>query len=615
MLYVEELKRDLTDREAAIWQGRSGLAPETEAAYRLRWRQRAVGGPTARRPAAVASVPVSVPKKSSLPCIHLGEAVGSKILCPSCRGHVEVQPFVCAVHGTCSQMKRLPGVPGCCNGCPDKLTAQPAKAVPAKTVAPLPATHYPPVTTRNLLYHVYPLRGSCWKWNVDQLLRRIGLFNGKRIVAIAVDDGTDPADDVRRAFGDAVQFVVVPNAKDRWDGAAFEAIYSRVESVDPGEVTFWAHAKGVTSRQWAGDAPKLWAAAMYAVNLDYWPVVERLLARRPVVGAFKRQGKSWEASASLWHYSGSFHWFRHAPLFSQPNWREIDAFYGCMESYPSIHFADSDAGNLFYGFSDPGQPTLYQEAKWAAEITPALQMWQSDNREDFRPSGDIETPSSQSIQSSSSSQSIIDDFHRLYYDTGLQRRGTWTSTFWRGVAVEKCPLDLHIYQEIIHEVRPGLIIETGTKHGGSALFLADMCELVGNGCVVSIDIAPDAELPEHPRLTYALGSSTDPAIVQSVRCWLACDGPVLVILDSDHGKEHVLAEMRAYAPLVTVGSYLIVEDGNIGGHPVSPGHGAGPWEAVAEFLAEHPEFAADREREKLLLTFNPGGYLRRLASP
>ena len=86
---------------------------------------------------------------------------------------------------------------------------------------------------------------------------------------------------------------------------------------------------------------------------------------------------------------------------------------------------------------------------------------------------------------------------------------------------------------------------------------------------------------------------------------------VLVVLDSDHRKEHVLEELRLYAPLVTPGSYLVVEDTILNGHPVSPDFGPGPMEAAEEFLRGNPEFTSDRRREKLYLTFNPKGYLRR----
>jgi cephalosporin hydroxylase len=203
---------------------------------------------------------------------------------------------------------------------------------------------------------------------------------------------------------------------------------------------------------------------------------------------------------------------------------------------------------------------------------------------------------------------IVDQFHALYYDNGEQ---TWGTTYWLGHQVLKCPLDLWSYQEIVSELRPALIVETGTYLGGSALFLASICDLLGQGEVVTIDSLPQDGRPRHPRITYPHGSSTSGTILRQVRRQAAGKSPVLVILDSGHGRKHVLAELEAYAPLVTPGSYLIVEDTNLNGHPVEPWHGPRPAEAVAEFLADHTEFTRDTSREKLLLTFNPGGYLRK----
>jgi cephalosporin hydroxylase len=129
--------------------------------------------------------------------------------------------------------------------------------------------------------------------------------------------------------------------------------------------------------------------------------------------------------------------------------------------------------------------------------------------------------------------------------------------------------------------------------------------------VVSVDIAPRGT-PPHPRVTYLTGSSTDPAIVAQVKA-MAPDGqPVMVVLDSDHREEHVYGELRAYADLVTVGSYLIVEDTDVNGHPARPGHGPGPMEATRRFLAERPDFVVDESMHRLHLTQNPQGYLRRV---
>jgi cephalosporin hydroxylase len=198
-------------------------------------------------------------------------------------------------------------------------------------------------------------------------------------------------------------------------------------------------------------------------------------------------------------------------------------------------------------------------------------------------------------------------FHQLYYDAEV-----WKDTYWLGVPVQKCPLDLWVYQEILWELRPDLLVETGTYQGGSALFLASMCDLLGSGRVVTIDLHPREGRPAHQRITYLTGSSTAPDVVERVRGMAEGAARVLVLLDSDHSQAHVAAELRAYAPLVTPGSYLIVEDTNVNGHPVLPAFGPGPLEAVREFLAGTTDFVADHARERLLMGFNPGGWLRRV---
>ena len=118
-----------------------------------------------------------------------------------------------------------------------------------------------------------------------------------------------------------------------------------------------------------------------------------------------------------------------------------------------------------------------------------------------------------------------------------------------------------------------------------------------------------AKPPQHRRLTYLTGSSLDAAIVEDVRRRAAGKKSVLVVLDSDHARDHVLAEMRAYHALVTPGSYMIVEDSNVNGHPVWPRHGPGPMEAIQAFMQENGDFVIDKQAEKFLFTFNPSGYL------
>src|SRR6266566_253898 len=201
---------------------------------------------------------------------------------------------------------------------------------------------------------------------------------------------------------------------------------------------------------------------------------------------------------------------------------------------------------------------------------------------------------------------IVNEFHKLYF---YGKENTWkNNTFWLSVPVAKCPLDLWIYQEIISETRPDVIIETGTAYGGSALFLASICGLVNYGRVITIDVNEQPGRPEHERIQYLSGSSTSDAIVANVKALIRANETVMVILDSDHRAVHVRQELDLYSPMVSVDRYLIVEDTNINGHPVMPLYGNGPMEALEQFARNQTNFVIDRQREKFLMTFNPKGY-------
>jgi cephalosporin hydroxylase len=203
---------------------------------------------------------------------------------------------------------------------------------------------------------------------------------------------------------------------------------------------------------------------------------------------------------------------------------------------------------------------------------------------------------------------IVRRFHRLYY---YARKQTWANTFWLDVQTAKCPLDLWIYQEIICQTKPDIIIETGTAGGGSALFLASICDLLNRGRIITIDSREWGGRPDHQRIKYLTGSSVSEEIAEEIRRLIKDEDSVMVILDSDHSAEHVLRELNIYSQFVNKGNYLIVEDTNVNGHPVLPLYGAGPMEAVEQFLKHRKDFAVDRQREKYFMTFNPKGYLRR----
>lgn len=192
---------------------------------------------------------------------------------------------------------------------------------------------------------------------------------------------------------------------------------------------------------------------------------------------------------------------------------------------------------------------------------------------------------------------LINSFHKHYYESEV-----WKNTNWLGFKTLKCPLDLWIYQEIIVETKPDWIIECGTNTGGSSLFLASICDFIGKGKVLTIDIMDAGkQKPIHPRIEYLIGSSVSSAAVNTIMRKIPKNQTVMVILDSDHTKNHVLSELNIYQKLVTKGNYLIVEDTNLNGHPVFSDFGEGPYEAIEEFLSKNDHYVQDHDREKFFL--------------
>jgi len=198
-------------------------------------------------------------------------------------------------------------------------------------------------------------------------------------------------------------------------------------------------------------------------------------------------------------------------------------------------------------------------------------------------------------------------FHICYYNSRI-----WENTFWHGHQILKFPLDMWIYQEIIWQIKPDYIIETGTFKGGSALYYAHLFDLQDKGEVITIDINERKNQPKHPRIHYLRGSSIDQMIYDQVKSMVGEDKVVIVILDSDHSRDHVFQEMNLWNTMVTANSYMIVEDSNVNGFPVRPDFGPGPMEAINDFLNTNKLFTIDLSMEKFFMTQNPRGYLKKL---
>lgn len=197
---------------------------------------------------------------------------------------------------------------------------------------------------------------------------------------------------------------------------------------------------------------------------------------------------------------------------------------------------------------------------------------------------------------------------------------------WMGRPIIQYPQDMIAMQEIIWNVKPDLIIETGIAHGGSLIYYASLMELIGKGEVLGIDIDirehNRREIEAHPmfkRVKMMQGSSVDISLVAEVRKYAEGRKPVMVCLDSNHTHRHVLDELEFYSPFVTVGSYLVVFDTIVEDLPDNylPGRawarGDNPKTAVYEFLKSHSEFIIDTEIDnKLLVSVAPQGYLKRI---
>ena len=204
-------------------------------------------------------------------------------------------------------------------------------------------------------------------------------------------------------------------------------------------------------------------------------------------------------------------------------------------------------------------------------------------------------------------------YHLWYYNTGV-----WQQTTWMGVQTYKSPMDMWNYQEILISLRPSVIIEFGTWHGGSALFFSSVMQQIGRPyVVVSVDITASRiseKTKSEPNIRLLTMSSASPEVRQSVRTLRQkFPGPAFAILDSDHSKQHVLAEMVNLRDILVTGDYLVVEDSNINGHPVAKSFGPGPYEAIQEYFRMFPQdydHDFDRER-KFGFSFAPSGFLRR----
>jgi cephalosporin hydroxylase len=209
-------------------------------------------------------------------------------------------------------------------------------------------------------------------------------------------------------------------------------------------------------------------------------------------------------------------------------------------------------------------------------------------------------------------RSVATEFFRQYYGRRIHR-----TTYWYGVPIQQTPTDMWMIQQIIAELKPDFLIETGTFKGGSSLYYASVVQgLNAPTKIVTVDIEGQLDkVLEYPvfrdRVIPVIGDSVGPDTIRRISD-IVQGKPALVLLDSYHRKDHVLRELALYAHFVPVGGYMIVFDTDLNGHPVRPDYGPGPMEAVEEFLKTDDRFVSDVSRERFMLTMCPKGYLKRI---
>jgi cephalosporin hydroxylase len=203
-------------------------------------------------------------------------------------------------------------------------------------------------------------------------------------------------------------------------------------------------------------------------------------------------------------------------------------------------------------------------------------------------------------------------YHKWYYE----RDKVWINTRFLGITTMKSVSDMWNYQEIISELRPGIIVEFGSFAGGSAIYFNVIGRTVNPSLkVLSVDIDHsllDSRVKDYPEIEFLESSSTDACVTRRIAELRAENpGPAFFILDSNHKKYHVVAEMIGLREVLQPNDYVIVEDSNINGHPVARGWGEGPFEAMEEYFRRYPDdYSRDKQREnRFAFTFATNGFL------
>ena len=311
-----------------------------------------------------ASAPQAKPKPRDKVCVHLGQIRTPRTA--SC--------WKLADHD-CGRGKAVARPGTDCQSCPDYADEDSEDDAARGDESPRPFQR------RHVLFHVMPVaRNGIWQRNADQLLARIGLFTGRRVVGIVTKSPEtswefDPPVAVREYFGrHTCDFVEVPNNPHLREVATWGPMWELLRPfADTDDAVFYSHAKGVTRPVNPGVTCHPWARILWAANLDHWPIVERELMKFPVAGSLKKVGYGFQGSASSWHYSGSFFWARVREVFKNRRVEQIDSQWWGNESWPGRHVPPDHAGVVFHQGHVPSLD-MYA-AQYVRELYPEFLKW------------------------------------------------------------------------------------------------------------------------------------------------------------------------------------------------------------------------------------------------
>jgi len=395
------------------------------------------------------------------------------------------------------------------------LPVRPRRATPRAAtyrttpgLPPLPPFTITPV--RNLIYHIWPAVGSIWRWNIELLLQRIELFNGRRVIGIAQDAGSEPADEVKQLLaGHGCEFFTMPNGPSG-EVVTFPHLLRSVWSENPDEVTFYGHAKGVKYREAVSVPVRRWTETLYHTTLDDWPAVKHALKTHVVAGSFRKLGRSRpHRNVGDWHYSGTFFWLRHGTL-PETVIQDVGGFYGGVEAWAGMHVPLERSACLFV---DDLRMLPYVDDFWRHTGEPALRAWEARRRRHVPP----------------------DLTHPAPFEGFATPR------------LEQKPEEMAWLMQQFVDAAPRRVLTIGARHGGIEWHLARRFQQLGRAVeITTVEIDVGAELRstfDQIRTQWGQTAHLIHADSRSAAARQALSGPYdAVFIDGDHGYRGARAD-------------------------------------------------------------------------